>query len=75
MVLVPGREQAAADQVVELALLVAERERGGRRGGGEDGMVIGDPRVVDEAAAERPLAGAGREQLAVGCGDRPHHLG
>ena len=69
VVVVPGAEQAAADEVVDLALVGRERGLAGRGGGGNDGVVIGDLGVVDEAAAEGTLAGAGREVLAIGRGD------
>ncbi len=59
-------EEAAADQVVDLALVGRERGASQRGGGGDDGVVVGDFGVVDEAAAERALAGAGREVLAIG---------
>src|ERR1019366_4095843 len=49
VVVVPGAEQAAADQVVDLVFV---RRRAGlfaRRGGGNDGVMVGDLGVVDEA--------------------------
>ncbi len=72
MVVVPGREQAAADEVVDLLLFGRQRPVG-RDAGRDDGVVVGDLRVVHKAPAQRPLAGAGREQLAVGLRDGLDH--
>ncbi len=69
VVVVPGAQQAAADQVVDLALVRRERRALGRGGGGDDGVVVGDLGIVHEAAAQRTLAGAGRKLLAIRRGD------
>ena len=65
---VPGREEAAADQIVDLGLVAGEAAGGG--GGREDRVVVADAAVVDEAGAERGHAGAGGEQAGVAAGDR-----
>ena len=65
MVALPGTQQALADHVVDLAFLVVDRGFISGRRRRNDGVVIADFGVVDEAAAEWALAGAGREQLAV----------
>ena len=66
VVFVPGAEQAAADEVVDLAFVGRRAGMVGRSGGGDDGVVVGDLGVVDEAAAQRSLPGAGREVFAIG---------
>ena len=65
MVALPGTQEAAADQVVDLALVVVDRGFISERRRRNDGVVIADLRVVDEAAAERALPRSGRQQLAV----------
>ncbi len=69
MVLVPGAQQAPADQVVDAVFLGGEVGSAGRSGGGDDGVMVGDLGIVDIAAAEGAFAGSGRELLAVGFGD------
>ena len=76
VVLVPGREEAAANEVVDARLVPAERHlpRIVRRG--EDGVVVAHAFVVDEARAERALARASRQLLGgVATADRAHDAG
>ena len=65
MIVVPGAQQAAADQIVDLALVGGEIAALGRGRGGDDGVVVGDLGIVDEAPSQRTLAGAGRQMLAI----------
>ena len=74
VVLVPGAQQAAADQVVDVRLGRTGRQGRAAGAGGNDGVMIGDLGVVDETRPQRPRSGAGREQIAVGRGDRVDDL-
>ena len=71
VIVMPRAEQAAADQIVDLALI--GREIAGLHGRRDDGVVIGHLGIVDEAAAQRTLAGALRQQRVVRLLDGPHH--
>ena len=70
VVLLPGAEQATANQIVNLALLSGHARLFGRDRSGNDGVVIGHLRIVDESPSERALARAGRQALAKGSLDR-----
>ena len=76
----PGLQQPPADERVDLLLVGAQPVRRAR--GGDDGVVIADLGVVDEAARERALPRARRDvrlvRRADGAGDgtqRARHLG
>ena len=66
---VPGRQQPCADQIVDPGFGRVQTAGRGIAGGGNERVMIADPRVVDEAFAEGPFATAlgdffGRETLA-----------
>ena len=73
MVVVPRGEQPATNQVVDLALVGVQRNTGGRRHGGYDGVMVGDAVVVYETAPQRPAAGAGRHVITKRLSDNVAH--
>ena len=75
VILMPGREQAPADKVEHLPLVRFDRCIRRRDAGGNNGVVIRHLRVIDEATAERTLAGTRREQTRVVWRDGGNDLG
>ena len=65
VVVEPGAQQAAADQVVDPPLVPAQGAGAGICGGGDDGVVIGDLAVVHVALAELARAHVRRQQVGV----------
>ena len=68
VIVMPAGEEAAADKVIELALVGRQVDAVRRSDGGDDGVVVTDFRVIHIAPAEGFLAGAGGEVFAIGCG-------
>ncbi len=73
MIIVPGLEEAAADEIVDPLLVGAEQALAGRGRGGDDRVVIGDAGVVDEAPAEGLDAAPRRDKARVAAGDGLDH--
>ncbi len=75
MIFLPGAEKTAADKVIDLRFVgrkLCLTRRGGRR---NDGVVVGNFRVVDKTAIERALAGACDEMLTIGSFDDAYDPG
>ncbi len=73
VVVVPGAEQAPADEVIDLALLSGQAGALRRNSGRDYGVMVRDLGVVHKAPPERALAGAGRKLLAIGPFDHAHN--
>ena len=71
MVIVPGHQQAAANQVVQLLLVAGQSA--GRRRRRNDGVMVADLGVIHEARTQRSLAGAGRQSVRIGRLHRRDH--
>ena len=69
VVVVVGGEEAPAHEIVEVAFFDGEIGAGRGGGGGDDGVVVGDLGVVDEAVRKGPLAGAFGDEVGVLRGD------
>ncbi len=69
---VPGHEQPSADEIVHSALVEREGLPQGRDGRGNDGVVISDLGVVDEAPPQGSLAGTLGQDRAVGIAHCTH---
>ena len=64
-IVVPGREQAAAHQIVKAALFLRNIRSCRRRNSGNDRMVIRNLCVVNEARTQRPFPRAGGDELRI----------
>ena len=67
MVLMPGAQEAAADEVVDFLFVRGNVARPGC--GGNDGVVVTDFGVVHKALAQGALACSGGEVFAIRAGD------
>ena len=81
MIVLPGAEQAPADQVVDLALVVRQAGLPERYCGWNDGVVIGHLGIVNEPSPQGALARAGRQVVTIRTFDilddrwqRRHHI-
>ena len=73
VVVMPSAQQPPANQIIDLALVRFEIKIARRLPRGDDRVMVGHFRVVDEALAERLLARPVRHELGVRSRDRVDH--
>src|SRR5271163_4178028 len=75
MIVMPQHEQAAANKVVEFALLIGEPAWLHRNRGRNYGVMVADLAVVDITLTQRTFSGSRSQLLPVGSGNSSHDFG
>ena len=72
MIIVPGHEQAATDQVIDFSFL-RRQYASGRDWRGNNGVMVRNFAVINKATAQRALAGSCCQPIPIRFLNRRHH--